>query len=181
MKYRAKNIKKYAALLFLLFLPEVAHVSGNEHASLISEKYALSLTGGLSADDYDRVRKNSEKLSEALKKIKPQLDEVFDENVLKLGLPVVRYDENNLPDYIDGVLVEKNETNANRDHFFSYFDNKNPKIALAVGGGRIPDTSFEVSFNVLVTERIKAEDLQSLILRMIECIKKSEALTKLIY
>lgn len=172
-------MKRCAFILILFLLPEVAHVSGNEQAGLVSEMYHLHISGGISTWDYDSVREKQKNLSEAFARLRPGFDVVVDENIRRLGLPIVKYNVDDLPDYIDGVIIENND--VDKGHFLSYFNNRKSKIALAHLSENIPDTSFAITLSVLVTERIKKEDFQKLLIALIGVMQESKDLRERLY
>ncbi len=177
-------MRKYLFFIFLLLKPEVGYVSGNEQAGFVSEMYSLHLSGGISSWDYERIDRNSLKLTQALDKMKPKLDNIFQKNISNLGLPVIKYDTGEpAPDYIDGVLIENDpeKKSRNKHHFLSYFNNRETKIASAGDSRAIPGTSFNLGIQILVTDRLKRDHIQLLLMEMIESIQENEDLGQLLY
>ncbi len=158
-------------------------MSGKESSGYHSEFYGLVIAGGISSWDYDRIRENSLNLDQALLQEQSTIDLVVKQQVELLDLKIVKYDLENLPSYIDGVLIEEDQAEElfKKEHFCEYFDSEKSNSACADISQFIDNTSFEIVLSVLVTERIHRVDMQQLLKSIIECVVKSDNLSKLLY
>lgn len=158
-------------------------MSGGEQAGIISDKYHLVVSGGISSWDYDRVRRKSNTLGDALNKVRPELDSVFKESTEILGLKIADFNHDPFPEYVDCVLIENNPDKEKmaEDHFKQYFSFKRSNVASADVRIHIPNTSFSATLSVLIKERVKRDDLEVLLNRLVEAMQKSKDLNELLY
>ncbi len=158
-------------------------MSGHEVAGYHSEFYGLAIAGGISSWDYERVNDNSDKLERALLNEKDKLDLVVKKQIELLDLKIIKYDLDNLPSYIDGVLIEDDPSEElyKKQHFLEYFNSTKSNSACADISQYIDNTSFEIVLSVLVTERVKRTDLERLLKELIEFVLQSDNLIKLLY
>jgi len=171
------------AVIFVVLFPQVGYVSGQEHADINSDKYHLSLYGGISSWDYSRVTTNSNDLDGALLRIKPKLDQIVEEYISQRGLPISNYNMFPKPNYIDGVLIESDPDKEfiAKHHFLSYYNAAEQKLAIASISQAVLKTSFKITLTVLVTERLKKDDIEQLALALIESIQTSKDLLDLLH
>lgn len=158
-------------------------MSGGAQASIISDKYHLVVFGGISSWDYDWVRRNSDALGDALDKARPEFDRIFKESTEILGLKIADFNHDPFPGYVDGVLIENDPDKEKmaENHFKQYFSFKRSNVASADVRIHIPNTSFSATLSVLVTERVRRDDLEALLNTLVEVMKKSKDLNELLY
>lgn len=123
----------------------------------------IGLVGGLSSWDYDRVHAGSTALDRGLQALGPSLDDLVLRFARERRLPLAPYRPDDLPAYIDGVLIEDDpiRERAMRQRFDEYAAGGVGEHLAYVTVG-IPDSFGRLRADYLVTRRVSRADLEEL-------------------